>query len=119
MIERKLLYLLCWMSLMVNAQPSNMNYASEHLASGQKVSLRFDASIPPEINQPLTLSNGLTLTFANIISLGDLYGIVGEPITLGQTENERQKRFLAVFHSLATNGNAVSEASQLTQGKIV
>lgn len=50
---------------------------SEHFAAGQNVLLQFEPGKPPVANAPLRLP----LTYAHIMSLGDLCGIVGKPIT--------------------------------------
>lgn len=109
--------LLCiWTSIVESAQTSNANFAlSEHLAAGQKIALQFDINSLAEVNPTLTLPNGLKLTFGNILSLGDLCGVVGQPITLGETVEEQQKRFLNAFNSFAKNMNSVDEIRQLNQ----
>ncbi|QBR83559.1 phospholipase [Legionella israelensis] len=116
MMRWSLLLLCIWIPGKIAAEPPNANFAlSEHLASGQKIALRFEATSSPEVDRPLILPNGLKLTFGNIISLGDLCGVVGQPITKGKTELEQQKRFMDAFSSFAINMNAISEINQLIQ----
>lgn len=86
---------------------------SEHLAAGQQVALLFEPNKPPETNGLLHLLNGLKLTYGNILSLGDLCGIVGQSISLGKTPKEQQQRFLNVFYSFAKEVRAVGEVNQL------
>ncbi|MCE0722840.1 MULTISPECIES: phospholipase [Legionella] len=87
---------------------------SEHLAAGQQVALLFEPTKSPETNGLLHLRNGLKLTYGNILSLGDLCGIVGQPISLGKTPKERHQRFLNTFYSFAKEVRAVDEVNQLT-----
>lgn len=86
---------------------------SEHWAMGQQVKLRFELNQSPETAPALHLKNGLSLSFGDIISLGDLYGIVGKPISLGITKEHKQARFKEVFKSFAKNFEAVSEIKDL------
>ena len=112
----RILFIWVWASLVVGAEIPRAGFAlSEHLAAGQQVTLLFDVTNPGERNKPLHLPNGLNLSFGNILSLGDLCGIPGKPISLGDTQEERQQRFLNAFYSFAKNGDAVDEIKQLNQ----
>lgn len=86
---------------------------SEHWAMGQQVTLRFDMAETPEAATPLHLKNGLALTIGDIISLGDLYGIVGKPISYGSDKHEKQARFKEAFKSFSTRFVAVNEVTEL------
>ncbi|VEG91713.1 phospholipase [Legionella spiritensis] len=88
---------------------------SEHLAAGQQVLLKFDPQTPGEKNTLLHLNNGLAVTYGHIISLGDLFGVVGKPVALGKNQTARRQRFLAAFATLAEETSAVTEAIQLNQ----
>ncbi|HAT2009082.1 TPA: phospholipase [Legionella pneumophila] len=93
---------------------SNGSFAlSEHWSMGQQIKLRFDINEVPQSGVVLHLKNGLALTAGDIISLGDLYGIVGKPISHGLTKLEKQTRFKEVFNSFARNAIAVSEVEDL------
>ena len=87
---------------------------SEHWAVGQQVTLRFDMTEPPKAATPLHLQNGLALSFGDIISLGDLYGIIGRPISHGTDKLEKQARFKEVFKSFSKSFAAVNEVKELT-----
>ncbi len=81
--------------------------SSEHNALGA-VNL---SGLPAGFTQ-FTLTNGARLTFGDIIALaGDYYGVPEKPICQGSTEQERIKRFLAAYNTLA-KGN-VSEITNL------
>lgn len=86
---------------------------SEHWAMGQQVKLRFDTSTPPDSGTALHLKNGLELSFGDIISLGDLYGIIGKPVSHGQNEKDQQKRFKRVFNTFAKSEMAINEVKEL------
>ncbi|RUR13645.1 phospholipase [Legionella sp. km772] len=93
-----------------NAKPFSL---SEYWAAGQKVTLQFNTEEPAKTDIPLHLKNSLTLNYADIISLGDLYGILGRPISHGIDEKQRQRRFKDVFDSFAKAPLAVHEVSDL------
>lgn len=86
---------------------------SEHLVAADQVKLAFDSHQAPEQYALLHLKNGLALTYGNIVSLVDLYGIPEQPIAFGQTEDEQNRRFLAAFATLAEADSAVTEANLL------
>ena len=98
----------------LNYADSSAGFAlSEHWAIGQQVSLRFDLTQPPETAVPLHLKNGLNLSFGDIISLGDLYGVVGRPISHGLDSSEKQNRFKNAFKTFSKSYPAVSEVKEL------
>lgn len=86
---------------------------SEHWSMGQQIKLRFDLNEVPQAGVVLHLKNGLSLTAGDIMSLGDLYGIVGKPISHGLTKLEKQARFKEVFNSFAKHIIAVNEVEDL------
>ena len=86
---------------------------SEHWAIGQQVELKFDAAQAGEKALPLHLKNGLELSFGDIITLGDLYGISGKPISHGLNSLEKQGRFKNVFDSFSKSYPAVNEVKEL------
>ncbi len=100
-------------SSLVHADTQNHFSLSEYWAAGQKVSLQFNTEEQAQTDLPLHLKNGLTVTYADIISLGDLYGIAGRPISHGIDDKQRQTRFKDVFKSFAKNPLAVHEVSEL------
>lgn len=110
--------LLIFCSLFINpsllyADSSSGFALSEHWAMGQQVKLRFDVNHQPEAAVPLHLKNGLTLSYGDIMSLGDLYGIISRPISHGLTKQERQTRFKDVFKTFAKNFMAIQEVKEL------
>lgn len=85
----------------------------EHLALGDEIKLFFSTSDTGHTSQLLPLPNGLHLTYGDIISLGDFYGVVEQPVSQGKNDVERQMRFLAAFNTLATNTESFTEANKL------
>ncbi|NWE44635.1 phospholipase [Pseudomonas gingeri] len=90
----------------------------EHTAIGDSTLLRFarDAPAIPAWQVELHLSNGLALTYGQVIALGgDFYGIADRPIADGGTPAERQARFTAAFNSLAVLPASREEAQKILQ----
>lgn len=71
---------------------------SEHETAGNAVKLKFNDSAHAS---PLHLPNGISLTYGQIVSLGDFYGVVGQPISEANTLIERKERFTAAFNTFA------------------
>lgn len=88
---------------------------SEHWAAGQNIQLQFAAGEQATTATPLHLSNGLVLSFADILSLGDIYGILGSPISHEVSKEQKQARFKQVFNSFAKRIEAPNEIRQLTE----
>ncbi len=111
------IWLFCWglcSAPIIYADSSTGFALSEHWALGQQIALRFDVTQPSEAALPLHLKNGLTLTFGDIISLGDLYGVLGKPISHGLDKQEKRARFKDAFKTFARNFAAVGEVKELT-----
>jgi hypothetical protein len=102
-----------WFSQLTYADSSAGFALSEHWAIGQQITLKFDTNQPPKAAIPLHLQNGLTLTFGDIISLGDLYGVIGKPISHGLDTFEKQTRFKDVFNIISKSYPAVNEIKEL------
>lgn len=73
--------------------------SSEHAVIGDAVVLKgLDSN-----ENILTLANGVQVTYGELIALaGDYYGVPENPICLGTTPTEQEKRFLAAYQTLAT-----------------
>src|SRR5579885_861289 len=87
--------------------------SAEHVAIGNNINLYFDSDDPGHMATPLHMPNGLNLTYGDIVSLGDFYELVNQPISQGQSEAERRSRFLAAFSSFSLNTNAPTETTQI------
>ncbi len=88
----------------------------EHTAIGNSILLYFHRADPGTLaaRVPLTLPNGLRLTYGEIAALGgDFYGIPDAPISGGGTPAERMMRFTDAYSTLAINAGAVAEARQI------
>lgn len=103
------------LSLAAQASPLfKPDFASaEHVYLGDKIKLYFSSKEAGQLYTPLHLPNGLKLTYGEILSFGDFYGVPGKAISLGNTIEERNKRFMDAFNSFAANVSAVSEANQI------
>jgi len=85
--------------------------SAEHVFFGDKVKLPTTNPGQPFIK--LHLPNGLNLTYGEILSFGDFYGVVDYPISQGKTEQERRDRFIAAFNSFSETPTIISEATQI------
>lgn len=97
------------------AEASDSFALSEHWIMGQQVKLRFQVAQIPKAGLPLHLKNGLSLTFGDIISLGDLYGILGKPISYGVDDVQKYDRFKKAFASFAERSTALEETNKIAQ----
>jgi hypothetical protein len=91
--------------------------AAEHTAIGDDTYLLFSVGAPPTRawQRKLCLTNGLELTYGQVIALGgDFYGIPGQPISDGKGPDECVQRFKNAFDSLAR-----LDASREEVGKIL
>lgn len=89
---------------------SSMEYFTscehEHIGNGIRLP-KPGRGVGPSAQRPLTLPNGLKLSYGQIIALaGDFYGVPEEPIVDPTEEpNERvygrRKRFMAAYSTLA------------------
>lgn len=93
----------------------NLEYKSgEHRSAGESIGLKFNGHIIPARSVLLGLSNGLNLTYGQIMTLaGDYFGIPSEPISLASSLEDRKVRFLHAFHSLSKEDSALKESPNI------
>jgi hypothetical protein len=77
------------------------------------VKLHFIAGDEGETGTLLHLPNSLAVAYADIVAMGDLYGLPDAPISRGKTPKEREERFHDAFDTLARKYTSVYEAAQL------
>ncbi|TPG81457.1 phospholipase [Pseudomonas arsenicoxydans] len=97
----------------LNGKPQLRFEGGEHTAIGDDTLLRFikDAPAIPASQVELHLTNGLALTYGQVVALGgDFYGIPDQPISEGATAADRIKRFSNAFNSLAVLPASNAEA---------
>jgi len=97
------------------ASPNSGFTSAEHMVLGDNINLYFSSNDPGQKGMSLHLPDGLELTYGEMVSIGDFYEIVGKPISKGNSESERQTRFMASFNSFAANVNALKEAKQILE----
>lgn len=99
---------------------SSLSYASlsmpsytstEHIMLGNKIEIFFSAEDPGKTAYIFQLSNGLKISYGELIAFGDLYGV--EPISHGTSPAERKQRFISAFQSFANDPNALQEAHNI------
>lgn len=91
--------------------------SAEHIAAGNKVLLHlnedscaFDVGTA-KLCPRLELSNGLKLTYGDLVALGgDFYGIPETSIALGSSAAQQEQRFINAFNSLANDPASLQEA---------
>jgi hypothetical protein len=96
------------------ASTPNVGFApSEHLTAGDQVNIHFSSSDLGQAAYVFHLANGLALSYGDILFLGDDYGVVGKPISLGTSDQDRQLRFIAAFNTLTQQASANPEAKKI------
>lgn len=88
---------------------------AEHTKIGDSAYLWFADGVAQHSNEnPLSLPNGLRLTYGQIVALGgDFYGVPDSPISDGDTLEDRKQRFREAFNSLAVEPASVDEAQEI------
>lgn len=89
--------------------------SGEHVSIGDAVKIYFNDNDKGQAGATLHLPNGFTLTYGDLVSFGDFYGTVSEPIAYGQTDAERKKRFLNAFDLFATKTELMDETRQILE----
>lgn len=102
----KLILFLSLFSVCLSAQLRSRFGAFEHRMAGDDIALEG-------AGRKLTLPNGLSLSFGEIIAMGDFYGIYGSSISGGSSHAEKIERFIAVFSTLAEKTDAVDEVTKI------
>lgn len=87
--------------------------SSEHIIAGDNVKIFFSAGLPAKADYKLHLPNGLQMTYGQLISMPDFYGVVGTTISSGDTEEQHEANFIKVFNTLAQSPAAVSEEPKI------
>lgn len=99
--------------------PAHVEFeGGEHTAIGDSAFLYFSPNDPGVIaaQVPLTLPNGLQLTYGQIVALaGDFYGVPGAPISDGTTPADIMTRFTNAYNTLAVDIGAVTDAPNILQ----
>lgn len=92
----------------------NASFAgSEHYFIGSNIKLRFEQNDTGQTGTPLHLPNSLVMTDAQLIPMGDLYGVPDAAVSKGKDNTEREARFLSAFNTLAQKTDSVTEAPKL------
>jgi hypothetical protein len=88
--------------------------SSEHLVAGEKLKLYFGSQPVLQSEHKLHLSNGLELTYAQIVTMGgDFYAVPGQMISQGESLEERKKLFIEAYNTLAKDPAAVAEVPRI------
>lgn len=97
------------------SRPNSSFAAGEHVSIGDAIQLYVMGNNQGKAGTPLSLPNGLSLTYGDLISFGDFYGTPGEPIAYGKDDEERKKRFFKAFNMFARNTNLMDESRQIME----
>jgi len=88
--------------------------SAEHVVIGNNINLHFNQNDSAQIGIPLTLPNGVKLTYGDLISMGDFYGAPDEkPISQGKSDKERELLFKQAFYSFASNATTIDELNKI------
>lgn len=94
------------------SEPQAMFEAAEHVAMGDSIQIFFFKNDPGDHKHIFYFSNGLKLTYGDILAFGDYYGNYSAPISQGVTLLDRQQRFMDAFYSFQSQ-QAGLEAEQI------
>jgi hypothetical protein len=87
--------------------------SAEHVVMGNNVVLRLGTDDPGRTDYVFHLPSGLNVTYGDILSIGDLYGTSGKPISRGLNLASQKRRFLVAFNMFADDSAALAEAMQI------
>ena len=87
--------------------------SAEHMIIGDEIFISLNKNQEGQKKLLLSLPNGLQLTYGDIVAMGDFYGNPEEPITLGETVDERKTRFIKAFNSFAVDSSATLEVQNI------
>lgn len=87
--------------------------SSEHVILGNQITLPFPDNETGKSGTLFHLPNGLNFSYGEILTIGDFYGIVDQPISQGKTASERRARFINSFSTFAYNPDAKSESKKI------
>lgn len=96
------------------ASLSNSTFTSaEQVTMGNQVVLHLDASDSGQKGVIFELPSGLKVTYGDLLSIGDLYGIPGKPVSAKHSEWKRKIRFKNAFNLFARNKKNLHEAERI------
>lgn len=88
--------------------------SAEHVVIGNNINLHFSNNDAGQMGVPLTLPNGVKLTYGDLISMGDFYGAPEEkPISQGKSDEERKLLFKQAFYAFASNPTIIPELNKI------
>jgi hypothetical protein len=103
----------CSLSPVFASNPHHDFSAGEHVTIGDNVKLYFHEHDAGQTGKSLHLANGLTLSYGDLISFGDYYGVPNESIAYGKTDAERKQRFQNAFNQFSQDSTLIAEARQI------
>lgn len=96
------------------ASLSNSQFTgAEHVIMGNEIALRFDELTPAQSGYIFELPSGLSASYGDIISIGDLYGYPEKPISQPHAATDRANRFMHSFDLFAVNTDHLSESKKI------
>jgi hypothetical protein len=91
--------------------------AGEHISLGDVIKVYLatdDKGATGDEGRLLHLENGMAVTYGDIVSLGDFYGVANQPIAFGKTKEEREATFMLAFNQFnAVDLGVKNELQQL------
>lgn len=87
----------------------------EHQYVGDHLTITLNGVATATGDRPLVLPNGVALTYGQVLMLGDFYGIPDAPISKGNTEAEREARFLTAYQTFASSESVKPELQSILQ----
>ncbi len=87
--------------------------SSEHLTAGNNIKVYFNKNDSGKNEYIFSFPNALSLSYGDIVTFGDFYGDPDKAISLGESKEEREKRFLFAFNMFTVNTDSVEEANKI------
>jgi len=87
--------------------------SAEHSAVGDQVRLAYAKNESSKENAMLSLENGFSLSYGNILTLADFYGDSSAPISKGADLKERMKRFSSTFATINSKEANLGELKKI------
>lgn len=111
-ITLKLIFLF-FLSLMSTAMAAPQFSVGEHQYAGDHLTIHWQNQTMSTGNLPLSLPNGAKLTYGQALMLGDFYGVADEPISFGDTEADRETRFLNAYATFSEEPTVITELNNI------
>lgn len=89
--------------------------SAEHVYIGDKIGVKLADTESPQTEFNVTLTNGASMSYGEIMAAGDHYGFEDAPIYAGASLDEREQRFINAFNTLDVAPSAAEEIPKIRE----